>query len=92
MIDVAQRNNTVGQLSSADVSRQLGQGGTAVVAPVVNVANDNAELKSTLQEVVQVVALLHDAVKDGIPAFYSIDGENGVARGLEKLKKLKKNV
>ena len=92
MIDVAQRNNTVGQLSSADVSRQLGQGGTAVVAPVVNVANDNAELKSTLQEVVQVVALLHESVKDGIPAFYSIDGENGVARGLEKLKKLKKNV
>lgn len=92
MIDVAQRNNTVGQLSSADVSRQLGQGGAAVVAPVVNVANDNAELKSTLQEVVQVVALLHESVKDGIPAFYSIDGENGVARGLEKLKKLKKNV
>lgn len=92
MIDAAQRNNTVGQLSSADVSRQLGQGGAAVVAPVVNVANDNAELKSTLQEVVQVVALLHESVKDGIPAFYSIDGENGVARGLEKLKKLKKNV
>lgn len=92
MIDVAQRNNTVGQLSSADVSRQLGQGGAAVVAPVVNIANDNAELKSTLQEVVQVVALLHESVKDGIPAFYSIDGENGVARGLEKLKKLKKNV
>lgn len=92
MIDVAQRNNTIGQLSSADVSRQLGQGGAAVVAPVVNVANDNAELKSTLQEVVQVVALLHDSVKNGIPAFYTIDGENGVARGLEKLKKLKKNV
>ena len=92
MIDVAQRNNTIGQLSSADVSRQLGQGGAAVVAPVVNVANDNAELKSTLQEVVQVVALLHESVKNGIPAFYTIDGENGVARGLEKLKKLKKNV
>ena len=92
MIDVAQRNNTIGQLSSADVSRQLGQGGAAVVAPVVNVANDNAELKSTLQEVVQVVALLHDSVKNGIPAFYTIDGENGVARGLEKLKKLKNNV
>ena len=92
MIDVAQRNNTIGQLSSADVSRQLGQGGAAVVAPVVNVANDNAELKSTLQEVVQVVALLHESVKDGIPAFYTIDGENGVARGLEKLKKLKNNV
>ena len=92
MIDVAQRNNTIGQLSSADVSRQLGQGGAAVVAPVVNVANDNAELKSTLQEVVQVVALLHESVKNGIPAFYTIDGENGVARGLEKLKKLKNNV
>ena len=92
MIDVAQRNNTIGQLSSADVSHQLGQGGAAVVAPVVNVANDNAELKSTLQEVVQVVALLHESVKNGIPAFYTIDGENGVARGLEKLKKLKNNV
>lgn len=92
MIDVAQRNNTVGQLSSADVSRQLGQGGAAVVAPVVNVANDNEELKATLQEVVQVVAMLHDAVKDGVHSIVSIDGENGVAKGLEKLNKLKRNV
>ena len=92
MIDVAQRNNTVGQLSSADVSRQLGQGGAAVVAPVVNVANDNEELKATLQEVVQVVAMLHDAVKDGVHSIVSIDGENGVAKGLEKLNKLKRSV
>ena len=92
MIDVAQRNNTVGQLSSADVSRQLGQGRASVVAPVVNVANDNEELKATLQEVVQVVAMLHDAVKDGVHSIVSIDGENGVAKGLEKLNKLKRNV
>lgn len=47
-IDKAQKNNTVGSLTAGDISRQLGQGGTAVVAPVVNVNNDNEELRGSL--------------------------------------------
>lgn len=39
-----------------------------------------------------MVAMLHDAVKDGVHSIVSIDGENGVAKGLEKLNKLKRNV
>ena len=47
-IDKAQKNNTVGSLTAGDISRQLGQGGTAVVAPVVNVNNNNEELRGSL--------------------------------------------
>ena len=38
-LDMAQRNNRVGSLTADDISRQLGQGGSAVVAPVVNVSS-----------------------------------------------------
>lgn len=47
-LDMAQRNNRVGSLTADDISRQLGQGGSAVVAPVVNVNNDNEELRDSL--------------------------------------------
>ena len=47
-LDMAQKNNRVGSLTADDISRQLGQGGSAVVAPVVNVNNDNEELRESL--------------------------------------------
>ena len=48
-IDQAQRNNTIGALTADDISRQLGQGGSAVVAPIVNVQTDNEDLREELQ-------------------------------------------
>ena len=47
-LDQAQRNNTVGALTAEDISRQLGNGGAAVVNPVVNVSTDNEELRDEL--------------------------------------------
>lgn len=47
-LDQAQRNNTVGSLTAQDVSQQLGQGSSTVIAPVVNVTNDNEELRDEL--------------------------------------------
>ena len=47
LLDRAQQNNTIGSLTAGDVSQQLGHGG-AVVAPIVNVQNDNEELRGTI--------------------------------------------
>lgn len=84
LIDVAQRNNTVGRLSSSDVSRQLGQGGS-VVAPIVNVTNDNEEMRNTLNEVNETMMVLNENVKDGIPAILSMED---LDRKYKKFKKL----
>ena len=67
LIDMAQRNNTVGSLTAADVSRQLGGG--SVVAPIVNVTNDNSEMQGTLSTVNDTVDLLRKRVEEGIPAY-----------------------
>ena len=48
LLDLAQRNHTVGTLTADDISRQLGGGGSTVVTPVVNVTNDNEELRDEL--------------------------------------------
>lgn len=49
LIDQAQRNNTVGALSMHDVARVMGTAASAqVVAPIVNVENDNEELRAEL--------------------------------------------
>lgn len=49
LIDQAQRNNTVASLTATDVSRAVGGGNTAVVAPVVNVTTDNEELNRVIK-------------------------------------------
>ena len=48
LLDLAQRNHTVGTLTADDISRQLGGGSSTVVTPVVNVTNDNEELRDEL--------------------------------------------
>ena len=72
-IDKAQRNNTVGSLTAEDVSRNLG-GGTAVVTPIVNVTNDNEELKEELKRSREVNEKLTDIIeKDGINVKFPLD-------------------
>ena len=92
MLDVAQRSNTIGSLTSADVSRQLGQGGAAVVAPVVNVSTDNSAIDDTLTAVGESVQKLSAQIDQGIVAHVSIDGPNGVAHQMEVYNRLKGNV
>lgn len=90
LIDEAQRNNTVGSLTAADISRSLGQGGATVVsAPSVTVNTDNSELNATLGEARDVIDLLSLVLAQGIHAECYIDGELGIARNLDRYNKLK---
>lgn len=90
LIDEAQRNNTVGSLTAADISRSLGQGGATVVsAPSVTVNTDNSELNTTLGEARDVIDRLSMILAEGIHAECYIDGELGIARNLDRYNKLK---
>lgn len=89
LIDEAQRNNTVGSLTAADISRSLGQGGATVVsAPSVTVNTDNSELNATLGEARDVIDQLSLVLVQGIHAKCYIDGEDGIAKNLDHYKKL----
>lgn len=90
LIDEAQRNNTVGSLTAADISCSLGQGGATVVsAPSVTVNTDNSELNATLGEARDVIDQLSLVLAQGIHAECYIDGELGIARNLDRYNKLK---
>lgn len=64
LIDRAQRANTVGSLTADDISRALGAGSSAaVVAPIVNVSNDNAEVRQSLDGVNSAVSRLNKTIE-----------------------------
>lgn len=84
LIDSAQRNNTVGSLTAADVSRQIGGG--AVVAPIVNVNTDNSVMEGTLSNVSESVDLLRQSIDNGIAAYMIWDKFD---HDYERYKKLK---
>lgn len=89
LIDEAQRNNTVGSLTAADISHSLGQGGATVVsAPSVTVNTDNSELNATLGEARDVIDQLSLVLAQGIHAKCYIDGDDGIAKNLDHYKKL----
>ena len=89
LIDQAQRNNTVASLTADDVSRAVGAGSTAVVAPVVNVNTDNDELNRVISDVATVVDSLNTILSTGIKADVNIDGPNGLDAQYRKYKRLK---
>lgn len=89
LIDMAQRNNTVGRLTAEDVSRSVGGGTSAtVVAPTVNVTTDNEELRSTITSLYEVIDTLNVQLTAGIRANVSIDGRNGIAEQLDYYNRL----
>lgn len=74
LIDVAQRNNTVGRLTATDVSRAMGVGGATVVsAPTVNVQTDNSELADTLRQARDTLEKLGALIDGGITANVSME-------------------
>lgn len=98
LIDMAQRSNTVGSLTAADVSNALGQGAgvsargeaastraDAVIASgLVAVADSNRAANSAMSR-------LSDALEDGIEAKVILDGEDGFHRRYKHFLKLQDN-
>lgn len=92
LIDKAQRSNTVGSLTAEDISRALGAGGNAsVVAPVVNVSNDNTEVRQSLDGVNSAVSRLNQTLEDGIDVELPIAGRRGIYRRLKDYQKILDN-
>lgn len=92
LIDKAQRSNTVGSLTAEDISRALGAGGNAsVVAPVVNVSNDNTEVRQSLDGVNSAVSRLNQTLEDGIDVELPIAGRRGIYQRLKDYQKILDN-
>lgn len=91
LIDRAQRSNTVGSLTAEDITRSLGQGSSTVVAPVVNVNNDNTEVRQTLDGVNAAVSRLTQTLDDGIEVEVPISGRRGLHRRLQDYQRILNN-
>lgn len=91
LIDRAQRSNTVSSLTADDITRSLGQGGSAVVAPVVNVNNDNTEVRQSLDGVNSAVSRLTQTLDDGIEVEVPISGRRGLHRRLQDYQRILNN-
>ena len=92
LIDRAQRANTVGSLTADDISRAVGAGASAaVVAPIVNVSNDNTEVRQSLDGVNSAVSRLNENIERGIKADVSIAGRDGIDRKLKEYHRMLNN-
>ena len=92
LIDRAQRANTVGSLTADDISRALGSGGgSAVVTPIVNVSNDNSEVRESLDGVNTAITRLNQTLDDGIELEVPIAGRNGIHRRLKDYERILNN-
>lgn len=92
LIDQAQRNNRVGSLRAEDVTNVMGgPAAAAVVAPVVNINNDNEELREVLEASGTATYLLLDRLKDPIEANVVLTGSNGLNAQQKRLNNMLKN-
>jgi TP901 family phage tail tape measure protein len=91
LIDAAQRNNTVASLTAQDVSRAMGTGSAAVVAPVVNVNADNELVGASLYNVSSTIERLNEQLNLGIKSYVVITGPDGFDRKWSQYKKMKSN-
>lgn len=90
LIDLAQKNNTIGSLTSSDVSKTIGisPAATLVSAPTVTVHSDNKEMAGAIQRNTDTIERLGALLEDGIHADVVIDGPNGFDRQYKMFKKL----
>lgn len=91
LIDRAQRSNTVGSLTAEDITRSLGQESSTVVAPIVNVNNDNTEVRQSLDGVNAAVSRLTQTLDDGIEVEVPISGRRGLHRRLQDYQRILNN-
>ena len=91
LIDAAQRNNTVASLTAQDVSRAMGTGSAAVVAPVVNVNADNELVGASLDNASSTIERLNEQLNLGIKSYVVITGPDGFDRKWSQYQKMKSN-
>lgn len=92
LIDMAQRNNTVASLTAQDVSRAMGTGSAAVVAPVVNVTGgDTEQMGASLDSVHNTIDRLNQQLDAGIKSYVVITGPDGFDRQWSQYQKMKSN-
>lgn len=89
LIDRAQRNNTIGMLTAADVSQSLGTGTTVVSAPTVNVQTDNAELSGVIGKMNETLDRMGSLLDGGITANVSMHDFKKEERHWDKLQQNK---
>ena len=98
LIDTAQRNNTVGSLTAADVSNAIGQGsgvsarGEAAGTTIGNVvAGSLAIANEGVSKSAEAINRLNDTIADGIEAKVILDGEDGFHKKYQHFQKLQNN-
>lgn len=91
LIDAAQRNNTVASLTAQDVSRAMGTGSAAVVAPVVNVNAGNEQVVESLDNVNSTIEKLNEQLDLGIKSYVVITGPDGLDHRWNEYQKMKSN-
>lgn len=89
LIDKAQRNNTIGMLTAADVSQSLGTGTTVVSAPTVNVQTDNAQLSGVISKMNDTLDRMGALLDGGITANVSMHDFKKEERHWDKLQQNK---
>lgn len=98
LIDRAQKSNTVGSLTAADVTNALGRnqgvsvrGGAAPGSGDGAVAEALAMLAGVTASSRQTIDRLSQLISDGLPAYMVMDGENGFDRQYRRYQKTIKN-
>lgn len=97
LIDQAQRNNTVGSLTSEDVSRAIGQG--AILGDMTVAQQRTAEQHDTsmvmvaasMERQTDAINELNARLADGIESFMVMDGERGFDRSWQHYQRMKNN-
>ena len=89
LIDAAQRNNTVASLTADDVSRTLGAP-AATAAATTATASNTADTATAADNGNATLARLNENLERGIKAVVTIDGNDGVAKNLERFNKLQR--
>lgn len=97
LIDQAQRNNTVGSLSSEDVSRAIGQG--AILGDMTASQQRTADqhdasmvmVAASMERQTDAINELNARLADGIESFMVMDGERGFDRSWQHYQRMKNN-
>lgn len=89
LIDQAQRNNTVGSLTAADVSRSISAplgtaAGVQAAVPTIQVVD------SGQQRTAEIIDRLADVLEDGIQSYTVLEGPDGFEAKWNKYQRLKK--